>query len=295
MKIFEDMAIFVEVARANSFRRAAEVLNMPNSTVSRRIAELEKAIGLRLFNRTTRRIELTEGGQVYYQRCRGIVEEARLAHEQLTEMLEKPTGLIRVSLPPDFGAVFLVSILADFVTEYPGISFDLDMTPRRADLVSDSVDVAIRMGMPHEPNLIIRQIAILTTGLYASPGYLEKHGLPVQPDDLLSHQCLRLPGAVWSLSSAGGKNTVSLPVQGRFTANNVGMLRRLALYDMGIALVADEIVRLDVERGRLVRVLDGWLSPAVPVHAVTETRLLPAKIRLFINFLAARLAKEKNE
>ena len=119
--------------------------------------------------------------------------------------------------------------------------------------------------------------------------------LTVQPVDLLSHQCLRLPGAVWSLSSAGGKNTVSLPVQGRFTANNVGMLRRLALYDMGIALVADEIVRLDVERGRLVRVLDGWLSPAVPVHAVTETRLLPAKIRLFINFLAARLAKEKNE
>ncbi|MGL5631032.1 MAG: LysR substrate-binding domain-containing protein, partial [Azovibrio sp.] len=227
MEIFKNMAIYVEVVRAKSFRHAAEVLGMPNSTVSRRIAELEKAVGLRLLNRTTRTVELTGEGRIYYERCRRIVEEARLAHEALRDMHEQPTGVLRASLPVDFSVVFLAPLLADFARQYPGISFDLDLTPRRANLVSDPVDVAIRVGEQGDPGVISRQIASLSIELYASPAYLEAAGIPRSPEDLLQHQCLRIRAMDWSLYR--GESRITLPVTGRFVVNNVGMLRRLSL------------------------------------------------------------------
>lgn len=146
MDYLRDMSLFVEIARAKSFRRAAEALGMPSSTLSRRIHLLERAIGLRLLHRTTRRIELTEAGQIYFERSRRIVDEARLAHEALGEMIEKPGGVLRVSLPVDFGAVFLAPYLAEFCRRYPAINFEFDLTPRRVDLVAEPFDVAIRMG-----------------------------------------------------------------------------------------------------------------------------------------------------
>lgn len=147
----DDMALFVEVVKARSFRGAAEVLGMPNSTVSRRIGMLEKALGLRLLHRTTRRIELTEAGQVYFERSKRIVEEARLAHLELGEMLAQPTGVLRASLPVDFAVTYLAPLIAEFSQLYPGISFDIDLTPRRIDLVSERFDIAIRMGEPAIP------------------------------------------------------------------------------------------------------------------------------------------------
>ena len=285
MEIFKNMAIYVEVVRAKSFRRAAEVLGMPNSTVSRRIAELEKAVGLRLLNRTTRTVELTGEGRIYYERCRRIVEEARLAHEALRDMHEQPTGVLRASLPVDFSVVFLAPLLADFARQYPGISFDLDLTPRRANLVSDPVDVAIRVGEQGDPGVISRQIASLSIELYASPAYLEAAGIPRSPEDLLQHQCLRIRAMDWSLYR--GESRITLPVTGRFVVNNVGMLRRLSLLGVGIAALAGELIQQELAQGELVRILPDWHLDQVSVYAITETRLLPAKTRLFIDYLMA--------
>ena len=283
MKLLNDMALFVEVIKANSFRGAAEAVGMPNSTVSRRIAELERRIGLRLLNRTTRRIELTEGGRLYYERCRRIVDEARLAHEELSELLDNPSGLIRLSIPSDFGVVYLAPMLAEFAERYPLIQFDLDLTPKRLDLIRDPVDLVIRIGALPDSQLIARPLGTLQRSLFASPSYLTRHGMPASPDALLQHQCLRMLDMPWVLQN--GEQQVSRAVQGRYLLNNVGMLRRLALLGQGIAMLVDEMISEDLASGNLQRVLPHWRAPPLPVYAITETRLVPAKVRVLIDFL----------
>lgn len=291
MEILNDMALFVEVVKAMSFRRAAEAMGMPNSTLSRHISELEKAIGLRLLHRTTRKIELTEAGQIYFTRCKRIVDEARLAHEELTEMVARPSGVLRASLPVDFAAIYLAPLIVEFAQQYPEITFELDLTPRRADLVTEPFDVAIRMGALPDSNLIARQIATLPRFLYASPRYLEKAGMPIQPSDLANHQCIRMgstaAASVWPLQRELEKLEVT--VGGRFSLNSIGMIRRLATLGMGIAVMVEDIVSDDVANGRLVRILPDWSAPTLPVFAITETRLLPAKTQRLIEFLRDRL------
>jgi DNA-binding transcriptional LysR family regulator len=289
MELLNDMAVFVEVAKARSFRRAADVIGMPNSTLSRRISGLEKAIGLRLLHRTTRRIELTEAGQLYFERCKRIVDEARLAHEQLGGMLAQPSGVLRVSLPVDFASIYLAPLIAEFARRYPGINFEFDLTPRRVDLVTEPFDVAIRMGESPDSNLIARQLARLPRYLYASPRYLELFGEPNRPADLAQHQSvlLRAQGDTWTLHH--GDETVEVAVRGRFRLNSIGMIRRLATLDLGICMLAEEIVAEELAAGRLRRVLPQWQGTPIPVYAITETRLLPAKTQRFIEFLRERL------
>ena len=292
MELLNDMALFVEVAKAMSFRRAAEANGMPISTVSRRISALEKAIGLRLLHRTTRKIEMTEAGQLYFERCKRIVDEARLAHEQLGEMLAQPSGVLRASLPVDFANVFLLPLIVEFGQQYPGISFEFDLTPRRVDLVTEPFDVAIRMGEPPSSSLIARQLARLPQALYASPAYIERSGKPKHPADLAQHECLRFYGPrsdAWILHR--GTESMDIEVGGRFRVNSMGMLQRLARHGQGIALLSEAIVAEDVAEGRLERVLPKWQAPPVSVYAITETRLLPAKTQRFIEFLRDRLGQ----
>lgn len=290
MELMNDMALFVEVVKARGFRGAAEVLGMPNSTLSRRISMLEKAIGLRLLHRTTRKVELTEAGQIYFERCKRIVEEARLAHEQLGEMLAQPSGMLRVSLPVDFSVTYLAPLIAEFARHYPGVTFDFDLTPRRVDLVSEPFDVAIRMGESENSHLIARPLARLPAYLYASPNYIEQSGEPREPDDLVRHECLGMSkNNVWTLHD--GSRTVMISVGGRFVLNNVGMIRRLATLGMGIVLMPEEIVSDDLAHGRLQRLLPEWQGNPTQVYAITETRLLPAKTQRFIEFLRERLSR----
>lgn len=290
MEVFRNMHLFVEVAKASSFRRAADVLGLPNSTVSRRIAELERDVGLRLFNRSTRRVELTEGGRLYFDNCKRILQEAELARQELIDLQAQPSGVIRVSMPVDFSVIYLSPLLADFSRRYPGIRFDLDLTPNRADLVGDPVDVAIRMGRPKDQSLIARPIARLGTVLVASPGYLQRRGLPGQPQDLLGHDCLRMKDAPWTLIHRNGISE-TVEVSGQFVANNRGMLQQLALGGQGIAQSADNWVQADLAAQRLVRVLPDWTPPVVEAYALTVTRLLPAKVRVFIDYLVAQMAQ----
>jgi DNA-binding transcriptional LysR family regulator len=288
MELLNDMALFVEVVKARSFRGAAETLGMPNSTLSRRIGLLEKAIGLRLLNRTTRRIELTEAGQVYFERSKRIVDEARLAHEQLGEMLAQPTGLLRVSFPVDFANTYLAPLIVEFAQQYPGISFEFDLTPRRVDLVSEPFDLAIRVGESEPSHMIARPLARLSANLYASPRYLKINGEPKHPSDLARHQCLAMMKAsTWTLHK--NAQTTEVEIGGRFQLNNVGMIRRLAALDMGIAFLPEEIMADELADGRLRRILPQWQGPPGTVYAITETRLLPAKTQRFIEFLRERL------
>lgn len=290
MELLNDMALFVEVVKAKGFRSAGEAIGIPNSTLSRRISALEKAIGLRLLHRTTRKIELTEAGQVYFERCKRIVDEARLAHEQLGEMLAQPSGVLRASFPVDFAVTYLAPLIAEFAGLYPGINFDFDLTARRVDLVSEPYDVAIRMGEPESSQLIARTLASFTPYLYASPGYLAQSGEPGKPADLERHQCLGILKAdSWTLHDGKLSDTVS--VGGRFTLNNVGMIRRLATLDMGIILMPEEVVADELASGKLRRIMPEWYGTPTPVYAITETRLLPAKTQRFIEFLRDRLGR----
>ena len=291
--MLNDMALFVEVVKAMSFRRAADVLGMPNSTLSRRVSALEKAIGLRLLHRTTRKLELTEAGQLYYERSKRIVDEARIAHEQLGGLLAQPSGVLRASLPVDFASAYLAPLIAEFARLYPGIRFDFDLTPRRVDLVSEPFDVAIRMGESQDSTLIARQLASLETHLYASPGYLAQTGEPRQPADLSSHECLGFRAGkamAWRLTRHDDSEAVDVEVSGRFQLNSVGMMRRLATLDLGLVVLVDALAADDVAAGRLRRVLPDWQGPRTPVYAMTETRLLPAKTQRFIEFLRDRLS-----
>jgi DNA-binding transcriptional LysR family regulator len=283
-----DMALFVEVVRANSFRKAAEALSMPNSTLSRRISLLEKSIGLRLLHRTTRKIELTEAGQLYYERSKRIVEEARIAHEELGDMVARPTGVLRVSLPVDFATTYLAPLLPEFAERYPGITFDMDLTPRNVDLVGEPFDLAIRMGAPEGTGLITRVVARVSARLYASPKYVETNGEPLHPSDLESHQCLGIATMpTWTMHSSHEK--VSVKASSNYRTNSVAMIRKLASLDMGVVFLPQRIVADELSAGKLQPVLPEWIGEPGPVYAVTETRLLPAKTQRFIEFLREKL------
>ncbi len=291
MTHLNNMALFVEVAKARSFRKAAEIVGMPNSTLSRRISELEKAIGLRLLHRTTRKIELTEAGQLYFERSKRIVDEARLAHEQLGAMLEQPSGLLRVSMPVDFATIYMTPLIAEFARRYPGITFDFDLTPRRVDLVAEPFDVVIRAGELQDSRLIARLLGRHARYLYASPAYLAASGEPQDPADLARHDCISMPRATdWTLHD-GRNNKIEVSVGGRFTVNNVGMMSALAVNGQGIALLAERIAGDDFAEGRLKRVLPAWEGTSVAIHAITETRLLPAKTQRFIEFLQEQMGR----
>lgn len=283
-----DMALFVEVVKARGFARAAAAIGIPPSTLSRRIGQLERAIGLRLFNRTTRRVELTEAGRAYFEQCQRIVEDARRAHETLETLQASPTGVIRVSLPVDFANVYLTPLIAEFAEEFPGIEFDLDLTPRRVDLIAEPFDVAVRVGEPEDSRLIARLLMRLEPLVVAAPSYLSRRGTPMQPSDLAGHDCLVMPrNNRWRLSN--GINHAEVEIGGRFKLNSNSMIRGLAVLGQGVALIPRQIVSDQLVDGSLVRLLPEWEGASIPVYAITETRLLPAKVQLFIDFLQRRL------
>jgi DNA-binding transcriptional LysR family regulator len=296
VELLSYMRLFVEVARTKSFRGAAEALDMPNSTLSRHISELEKKIGLQLLHRSTRKVELTAAGEVYFKRCQSIVEEARIAHESLLDVVERPSGTLRVSMPVDLATGHLAPILREFAKAYPLISFEFDVTPRRVDLQSDPFDLAIRIGPPPTTpsTLVARQIALLPRYLYASPDYLKAAASLTHPDDLTKHVLCIGQGAtnqeeVWRTFHRG-EERVNVMIASRFRMNSVGLSRALAVSGVGIAVLDTDLAREDVASGRLRRVLPKWSLAPVPVHAITDTRLLPARTRLFIDFTKARLS-----
>lgn len=283
-----DIALFVAVVKAKSFRKAADSLDMPASTLSRRISHLEKSIGIRLLHRTTRQIELTELGRTYFERCQLIIAQAQNAHEELSLAAESPSGLLRLSMVEEFASDYVIPYLAEFRQLHPGIRFEFDINPRRANLVSDSVDIAFRMGQVSDSGLIARKLTSFKLGLFASAAYLKGAQRLKTPDDLENHVCLQLGALDWPLVNAGQRTVYKFKSPG-YTTNSMMLLKRLVMRDAGIAMLSCASMREEINTQKAIRVLPGWCPPDVPVFALTETRLLPAKTRVFLEFLQNKL------
>jgi len=287
----QDMALFVEVAHAGSFTGAAKASGVPIATLSRRIAAMEKRVGVRLFERTTRRLAVTEPGRRYLERCEVIVQEAGLAHEALMDAAKRPAGRLRLSMPVEFGLSLIAPPIEEFARRYPDIAFDLDLSSRPAPLADQKVDVSIRLGEITDPSLVVRRLGGAARLFYASPSYLARRGAPAELSDLSAHDCILQSYMVWPdvWRLISGDAAVDVEVRGRFSTNNVSMTLRLAEQGYGVAALSPAIARPAHEAGAVRRVLDGWSLPPMPVHAVMTSRLMPARVRLFVDFLASRL------
>ncbi len=289
----DNIALFVEVAKTRSFSRAALSLNMPASTLSRRISELERYIDVRLLKRSTRRVELTEAGSVYFERCQHVVAEARVAHEELAEATQQPKGRLRISMPSSFAYMYMPEILRDFAFQYPEIECEYDLGIHSIDLLAESFDVVIRFGKQPDSGVVSRQLGTTDLRLYASAEYLARHGAPAQPSDLLRHECLRATRSkedtIWELWS--GSKVEKIAVRGRVAVNNVAMLSRMATLGMGIVPLSQaRSLHADAAES-LLPVLPEWQFSPKPLLALFPSRLMPAKTRVFIEFLSARLKR----
>jgi DNA-binding transcriptional LysR family regulator len=287
----QDVIFFVEVARALSFSRASKTSGIPIATLSRRVALMEKRVGVRLFQRTTRRLALTDPGRRYLERCERIVQDAAAAQEALKEAAERLTGHLRLSMPVEFGLTMIAPIIDEFARLYPEITIEADLSPRPANFVDESVDVSIRLGEIKEPSLIVRRLGDAARLFYASPSYLARYGEPTHPRDLAEHDCIlqsymAQPG-VWRLVS--GKKSIDVNVHGRFSTNNVSMTLKFAEQGHGIAALSPPIARPAFDSGAVRQILVDWSLPPMPVHAVMTSRLVPARVRAFVDFLANRL------
>jgi DNA-binding transcriptional LysR family regulator len=281
----QTLAVFVEVARTGSFSRAGQRLRLSTATLSRSVAALEKDCGVRLLDRSTRRVEPTQAGRSFLDRCGPIVDEARRAREDLREQVRHVAGSLRVSMPADFGALIAAPMLAAFTQAHPAVGLQLDLSPQHQDLRRDDVDLAIRLGSVKGDALVVRRIGWLTQAPFASPRYLRHHGTPQHPSELSRHACIVTSAqrAAWAFSAGG--TTVKVAVSSRFAANNQTLMSALARADMGIALLETGLAAGAVRAGQLVRVLPGWSAPRLAVQAVTASRLESALVKAFVKLL----------
>lgn len=292
-----DLILFAQVIDAGSFSRAAERTGLPKSTLSRRITQLETRLGERLLTRSTRRLAITEFGERILEHARRLLEETEAASAMALHRQGVPRGVLRVSMPPDFVELDLTPFLLQFAASYPEVRLELDLSPRRVDLLAERFDLAVRIAsrLPDDSTLVARKLCELQNGLYASPAYLARYGTPQQPQDLLKHIGLGLIGGngdalPWRLTR-GTENWEGMP-DGPLAANSPRLQRELAGHGMGIVGIDSRFAQHWVEQGLLQRVLPEWALPSVTIWCVTPgRRLLPARTSAFIEMLRGALAK----
>ncbi len=289
-----DLLIFARVAEAGSFSRAAERMNLPKSTISRRITLLEERLGERLMLRTTRRLTLTEFGQQLLEHARLLAAEVDAVKALSEYRQQRPSGRLRVSMPSDFANLLLADMLAAFIALHPAVTLELDLSPRRVDLLGENFDLAIRMGeLPDDALLTARKITEFTSGLYAAPSYLAEHGTPLAPEDLAQHKALylfsRSEEANAFTLSRGKESRKGLPGRAA-AANSPELMIRLAAAGAGIAAAPDYFAAPSLRRGELRRILPDWQLPSHTAWAVFPgRRLMPAKTRAFVDMLVAAM------
>ena len=290
-----DLLIFAYVAELGGFSRAAQKLSLPKSSVSRHIAKLEQQLGEKLLVRTTRRQTLTEFGEQLLEHARQVVQEVESVGALIERRQATPSGRLRVSMPSDFANLLLADSLAAFIAMYPAIQLELDLSPRRVDLLGEGFDLVVRVGkLPDDSLLIAKKIAEFSVGLYASPNYLAEHGDPIHPEELMRYEAIRLLQgngeiAEWLLIHGDEQWRGLAP--GRASANSPELLMRFAVAGVGIAAVPEYFAAADVRSGLLRRVLPEWCMPSHTAWAVFHDRkLMPAKTRVFIDMLQIALA-----
>lgn len=297
MDLLAGMRTFVSTVDAGSFSQAARVLGASKAAVSKHVAALEDRLGVRLLQRTTRTLHLTDEGRIYLERARRILADLEDAQDAVSPLGAELRGALRISAPHTFGAMHLSQVLAAFVSRYPLLHVDIEFSDRMVNLVDEGFDVAVRISRLKDSSLIARKIAPIPLALCAAPAYWETHGLPVHPHELsqerglhrgILYSYLSTPGE-WSFQDHGAPLTVR--IASALTTNHDMLLRAAAINGLGIFHGPAFIVREALDQGLLVPALTDFLAEPLAVHAVYPSgRHLSPRVRAFVDFLVERFA-----
>ncbi|RFF27001.1 MULTISPECIES: LysR family transcriptional regulator [unclassified Wenzhouxiangella] len=289
MDRFQEMQVFSAVVDAGSFVGAANALDLSAAAVSRQLAALESRLGVRLLNRTTRRLSLTEEGEVFLERARELLEQLSEAEAEITERSAEAVGRLRINAPVSFGVQHLSSLWGDFLEQHPRLQLDITLSDRTVDLVEEGYDLAIRIGRLPDSTLIGRRLSTTRMILCASPEYLVQNGSPKHPQELADH-------AIWSYSYfalgdewrfTGPDGEVSVRLRPALHSNNGDTCRTGALQHRCIILQPSFLVGADLEAGRLVELLPDYRAGELDIHALYPSRRhIAPKLRLMIDYLA---------
>lgn len=295
MDRLDDMVAFVRVVEDGNFSAAARSLHLTPSGVSKLIGRLEDRLGVRLIQRTTRRLALTAEGRTFYERCRDILADIESLEQDVGAARSEPSGTLRVTLSHGFGLTQVVPLLPEFSALYPKVQLVLIFQEHVVDLIAEGFDLAIRLGAIRDESLVARRLGEHRRVVCAAPSYLAAQGVPQAPEDLARHDCLTFdaPESLnhWPFRWPDGRSD-RIAVRGTFRSNTGEALYNLLLAGTGIANAADFLVKRDLLQGRLVPLLRDYTeTQPTPIHAVyPHRRHLPAKTRVFVDFLADRFA-----
>jgi len=289
MDKLKSMTTFVAVVNGGGFSTAADKLGLSRAQVSKSVMQLEEYLGTTLLNRTTRRINLTETGRIYYERCKSILQEIDETENIAGEQTVKPHGTLTISAPTSFGILHLSEAIPEYIKKYPHVQISLSLADRLIDVVTEGFDLVIRIAELEDSSLIARKIAPCKRIFCASPDYLKQNGNPKVPQDLAIHQCLvysnELRSDAWVLHGPNGTETVK--VNGPVCADNGDILKNAAISGLGITLLPTFIVGPHLCDGKLQQVLPDYCPPEISIYAVFPTRrYLSAKVRTFVDFIS---------
>ena len=285
-----DVRLFIQVVEHNSFTSAADKLGIQKSTISRRIAQLEDELGVRLLQRTTRKLSLTDEGQELFDRCQPLLDEMTNAADYVTSKQEEPKGRLRITMPPEMGIFIMNDVVASFIKKYPQLQIDIELSPRVVDLVEEGIDLALRVGELSDSSLVGRKIANTRIKLFASKLYLEQYGEPETPDDLVNHECIgtMLNTQGWAFTNWNDGQPINLSY--RIRANSLSFCRQMIKQDLGIARMPEAFCRDDVASGEVKEILTDYQTPLIEIHALYPSRRhLNPKVRLFIDHMLESL------
>ena len=286
--MIDNIHIFVRVVESESFSGAARLLDLPQSTVSRRVRQLEDELGVRLLERTTRCVKPTHTGAIYFQRCLKIVRDLDDASNELLSSQKTPSGLLRITAPVESIHVFLDDILNDFLREYPSIEIDVVASNELFNPIDKGFDVAIRLADLKDSSLIARPLGKTTELICAAPRYIDKYGMPHTPKELKEHNCLRMSnGEIFSRwEGTDNDQLISVPVTGNVIVNSLTLLHKLTLEGHGIAKLPTYLCASDIEHERLKSVVPEWYFPKRTLWVLySSSRHLTPKVRAFVDFI----------
>ncbi|WP_437797067.1 LysR family transcriptional regulator [Sorangium sp. So ce693] len=287
------MAIFARVVERKSFTGAASVLGLSKSVVSARLAALEERLGVRLLHRSTRRLALTEEGLRLYESCERILTAADEAASAMHGVSRVPEGLLRVSAPISFGILKIAPLLGDFAARFPKVRLELSLSDSLVDVVGGGFDVVVRFARQLDEARVARKIGSYRRMVYASPGYLARHGAPQVPGDLVRHNCIRLSGQSSEWVFETGAEMLAVPVRGNLVVDNVVVLRQALVDGLGLAMLPYFAVAEDLAAGRLQPVLLSHVGQEISIFVVFPHHLhQPTKVRAFVELLVERLGNE---
>ena len=294
MDRFTALTVFAQVADSLSFSAAAKQLGLTPSAVSKQIAQLEDRLGARLVQRTTRKLALTEAGTAFLPHARQILGALEDAEAAVTNLAEAPRGVLRVSLPTNFAQMHVGPVLPAFLARYPEVRLEVSITDRFIDLVQEGIDVAVRIGALNDSTLVARRLAPNRRVVAAAPGYLDRHGRPAVPRDLLTHNCLIYgePGRSIAWVFNDGSERITVPVGGSLRCNDTEVLLKAALAGAGIVRMSTYVLVDALAAGRLVPLLPTYEVQESEVYAVYPAgRHLSPKVRVFIDHLVETVGR----